>query len=56
MVAVVPDSLALAIRFELTGTTAWSTVAWAEPSPPVPPALNVAVAVGTGLPRVSGCA
>lgn len=37
-------------------TVAWSTVAAALPFPLVLPALNVAVAVGTGLPSVSGCA
>lgn len=44
MVAVVLTSVALAIRLELAETTPWSTVAWAEPRPEVPPALNVAVA------------
>src|SRR5262249_54205472 len=37
-------------------TVAWSTVASAWPLPLVPPALKVAVAVGTGLPRGSGLA
>src|SRR5215813_2071792 len=37
----------------LAVTVAWSTVASACPVPLVPPALKVAVAVGTGLPRVS---
>lgn len=36
-------------------TVAWSTVASACPRPPVPPALNVAVACALA-PRVSGCA
>src|SRR5579862_798127 len=40
----------------LAVTVCASTVASAEPFPPTPPALNVAVAVGTGLPSVSGCA
>src|ERR1051326_5595755 len=40
----------------LAVTVAWSTVASACPLPLVPPALKVAVAVGTGLPRVSGWA
>ena len=55
MVAVVPASVALAIRLELAEMIAWSTVAWAEPRPLVPPALNVAVAWALAF-RVSGCA
>jgi len=55
MVAVVPASVALAIRLELTGTTPWSTVAFAVPNPDVPPALKVAVACALAF-IDSGCA
>ena len=55
MVTVVVASVALAIRLELAETTAWSTVAWAEPRPLVPPALKVAVAWALAF-SVSGCA
>ncbi len=55
MVTVVPTSVAVAMRLELAETTAWSTVAWAEPRPLTPPALKVAVAWALAF-SVSGCA
>ena len=53
MVAVVPASVALAIRLELAPITAWSTVAIGLPRPLIPPALKVAVACALAF-NVSG--